>query len=199
MKKSILSALERKYSFQFQFGNTHRHLFQALKIQSHSLNGRNTTQVSLTNDPLEHFNYDKNRAEEIYSDVTSRRKKNREICVCGHPMRLHSSSEQGTSCLAAKTFCPCTMPIPVLRANDHRYFTKISRGAGAKHALFQGMYASIKAGKEVNWLSDPMCFKCGKEGLLVRPIPLNRLMKISFGAGEMNLLACDVCAESFRY
>ena len=156
-------------------------------------------QMSLTENPLSRFNYDEHRAEEIYSDVTSRRKLNREICICGHPMRRHSASEQGTSCLAAKTFCPCTMPIPVLRANDHRYFTKISRGEGAKHALFQGMYASVKAGKEVNWLSEPMCFKCGKEGLLVRPIPLNRLMKISFGAGEMNLLACDICAESFKY
>lgn len=197
--KLTSSASTRKNSSQFQPGNTIRHLLQFLKSPSNSSSGRNTTQVSLTNNPLEHFNYDRNRAEEIYSDVISRRKKNREICVCGHPMRLHSSSEQGTSCLAAKTFCPCTMPIPVLRANDHRYFTKISRGAGAKHALFQGMYASIKAGKEVNWLSEPMCFKCGKEGLLVRPIPLNRLMKISFGAGEMNLLACDVCAESFKY
>jgi hypothetical protein len=39
----------------------------------------------------------------------------------------------------------------------------------------------------------------GKEGLLIKPIPLNRLMEISFGAGEMNLLACDICAETFKY
>lgn len=155
--------------------------------------------MSLTENPLENFNYDKSSAEAIYADVTAQRKFNREICVCGHPMRSHSSSELGTTCLAAKTFCPCTMPIPVVRALDHRYFTKISRGAGAKHALFQGMYASIKAGKEVNWLSEPRCFKCGKEGSLVRPIPLNRHMKVSFGAGEMNLLACDLCTETFNY
>ena len=152
-----------------------------------------------SDNPLEKFNYDPSSAEAIYSDVRAERVFNREICICGHPMRNHSSGERGTSCLSAKTFCPCTMPIPVVRAVDHRYFTKFSRGAGAKHALFQGMYASVKAGREVNWISEPKCFKCGQEAILVRPIPLNRHMKVSFGAGEMNLLACDKCAETFNY
>lgn len=117
------------------------------------------------------------------------------ICICGHPINWHTDTGNRSMCSFAKTYCRCQLPLAVIATSDLRYFKKLTRGPGADHALSLGCYSAIKARKSVRWLAEPSCFKCKATGVLIRPVALNSLSRVTFASGEINILLCSTCYE----
>ena len=121
------------------------------------------------------------------------------ICVCGHPMMWHSDTGSRSMCSFANTYCRCQSPLAVITASDLRYFKKLTRGAGADHALSLGCYSALKAGKTVRWLAEPKCFKCKQVGASIKPVALNSLNRVAFASGEINVFLCANCYQELLF
>ncbi len=121
------------------------------------------------------------------------------ICVCGHPMKGHSGSNNQSICSFANTYCRCQSPLAVIATSDLRYFKKLTRGSGADHALTLGCYSAKKAGKSVKWVAQPKCFKCQDSEVTIKPVAINLQNRIAFSSGEINVLLCHRCYEHLLF
>jgi hypothetical protein len=98
--------------------------------------------------------------------LSSRRRRNPYICLCGHPVSRHTVTEQGNViCKPSKMWCHCTRIFNVLATNDTRFFFKMSNGSFQEHALFRGIYSLVPhEGKTVEWVTANIaCFECKKK------------------------------------
>ena len=121
------------------------------------------------------------------------------ICICGHPMKGHSGSNNQSICSFANTYCRCQSPLAVIATSDLRYFKKLTRGSGPDHALTLGCFSAKKAGKSVTWLAKPMCFKCHVSEVAIKPVAINSQNRIAFSSGEINVLLCHRCYEQLLF
>lgn len=120
------------------------------------------------------------------------------ICFCGHPMVGHRVLGDRWICSFAGMLCLCRNPIIAVEAPDLRYFKKLTRGSGSRHALALGIYSSIKAGKPVKWITEPSCHKCKVASKPVKPLALNSQGRVANASGEYNILSCRDCLLSFN-
>jgi hypothetical protein len=49
------------------------------------------------------------------------------VCVCGHAVNKHTSTDGHVFCRTARMFCPCETITPVVQASDTRYFMTKTR------------------------------------------------------------------------
>lgn len=119
------------------------------------------------------------------------------ICFCGHPIVGHRLLGNRSICSFAGMLCSCKNPSIAIEAPDLRYFKKLTRGSGSRHALALGIYSSIKAGKPVRWISEPSCHKCNVANKLIKPLALNSDGRVANSSGEYNILSCQDCLLSF--
>ncbi len=125
----------------------------------------------------------------------SRKEYGRNVCVCGHPMSVHSKGETQFLCIASRLGCPCMNPTPVLEVGDKRLFLFKSEGFGLKHALVKGMYKSKLNNSMTRFIGEQTCFKCRtvKENLIPAGLDLN--YKVVFWPAPYNGLFCISCLE----
>lgn len=117
------------------------------------------------------------------------------ICVCGHPVSRHTSTNGVVYCKPTRMECPCKYVKPVLEVEDLRSFLRKTTGAGSMHALTRGMVASIKKGKSVTWLTDPVCDRCGKSADSISPTPVTpNGISVNYATGYDALL-CPSCRD----
>ena len=151
--------------------------------------------MDLESDFFNHFAITVEDMNASLSAVIDGRDYQKPICICGHPIIWHTDTGGRSMCSFASTYCRCKSPLAVIATSDIRYFKKLTRGPGSNHALSLGCYSAIKANKSVRWLAEPMCFKCKATGVLIRPVALNSLSRVTFASGEINILLCSTCYE----
>jgi hypothetical protein len=118
------------------------------------------------------------------------------VCICGHPLKRHGSYAPGRPfCKSGQMWCPCVEPFPVLEVEDTRYFTWVTRGYGAKHALIAGLARLIQGKKVAAWTVPLICANCGRTDGPIFPAPINSLMRISDKPEKLNLFSCQVCVN----
>lgn len=135
-------------------------------------------------------------AREVDQALLERSKKgprDRRVCICGHAMNKHSNYVGIVECKPTAMRCPCKKPRPVLEVEDTRLFLRKTEGAGAMHALARGMYASLSAGREVTWIVDLQCDKCGSTDKQVTPVPVTQSGYSSDEATGFDVLLCHDC------
>lgn len=126
-------------------------------------------------------------------------KKDRRICLCGHPVKQHMTNGDGSyTCTRAKVYCPCRKIDVALEAEDARLFMFKTAGPSARHALVRGIAASIEKNKEVTWVMDRVCFMCGVlDGRTVVPVPATKDGRFMHeGEGPLTALVCEECRSS---
>jgi len=135
------------------------------------------------------------KEEALQSLQISRERKtfNRTICICGHPSAHHNKGDDGTHCYSKNIYCPCAQLVPVVEVEDLRFFSKITRGEGANHALSLGLTSLTRSRKSASWLTSPCCWVCKRINVPVRPIPLTNTQTRTFHPGYFNILACHEC------
>jgi hypothetical protein len=121
----------------------------------------------------------------------------RQICICGHSMLRHSKSSSGSFCSVAKSWCYCSLAVPILEPEDLRPFVYLTDGFGRKHALAKGLESLRGMGKGVKWLIDLQCFKCHSDSRHLILVPLNRDSRVITSSGFTNALLCRECFEEF--
>jgi len=106
--------------------------------------------------------------------------RNREVCICGHPITAHSSGvmyqgELKRRCQTGKLECGCKRPTPVLRASNLRVFQKRSTGNSGMHALMLAIDVCLKTEPpiEIDWIEEPYCWNCGD---VESPVQVCRLL-----------------------
>jgi hypothetical protein len=92
--------------------------------------------------------------------------------------------------------CPCKAVKPVIEADDIRSFMRRTEGAGAMHALTRGIASTVSSGKEVTWLIELKCDKCGKAAANVVPAPVTQSGRLADGATGFDALICHECRVS---
>lgn len=123
-------------------------------------------------------------------------KKDKRICLCGHPVKQHMSNGDGTyTCTRAKVYCPCRKIDVALEAEDARLFMFKTAGPSARHALVRGIAASVEKDKDVTWVMERICFVCGvDDGRTVVPMPATKDGRfLREGEGPLNALVCEEC------
>lgn len=123
------------------------------------------------------------------------RNPDRYICICGHQMARHESSNGISSCVVSRSWCACTEPIAVLDPETVNPFRFSTSGYGRKHALAKGIYALLKCEKLADWLIEVACFRCNNSEVQVVPVALNASMRITLSSGTRNALLCKNCIE----
>ena len=117
------------------------------------------------------------------------------VCICGHLMRRHESTDVGTYCAVARAWCDCSAPLSVLEPDRVKPFQFASTGYGKKHALTKGHYALRKEGHKARWLIEVACFKCKATDQSIYPAPLNRSGRVTNTSGHRNVLLCQPCID----
>ena len=119
----------------------------------------------------------------------------RQICICGHPMKRHDIFNGYTFCVVSRANCRCAFPIAVLEAAKIKPFRFASTGYGKRHALTKGVHAIIKQGIPARWLVDLQCMRCSATDLELHAAPISSTDKISNDSGHRNVLICMPCIE----
>ena len=127
---------------------------------------------------------------------SSRRRSNRQICICGHSLNFHTEVGDRTVCSPGRMTCRCVKVRAVLKADDIRLFLRNTAGVGGDHALGQGLVACVARKVGFSWIeSPPLCDMCTRvmvDG--VYPVAINPhtggLSDISTG---MDKLVCASC------
>lgn len=143
---------------------------------------------------LDFFDFDLEEAEEAAEKMEqiSGRKDGR-ICICGHSKTRHTMFNTGVvNCTVGKQSCPCVKVRLVVDCSDNRKFMRKTEGAGALHALSQGILGALKDGLEVKWLVEQKCDKCGSDGK-VSPVPVTPNGVIVGYPTGYDLLLCRDC------
>lgn len=147
-------------------------------------------------------------ALEKYRDEDSlRKKRTRDVCVCGHSGNFHTVvPEVGiTSCHPAKMTCKCTELRPIVRADNLRLFMYTTSGVGAEHALGKGLIKSIAQGAGFQWIgvdgglsSVPLCDICQEETIEPLPVAVDTVTgRPSAGSTAVNKVVCLGCYTSW--
>jgi hypothetical protein len=129
---------------------------------------------------------------------SSRRRTNRQICICGHSLNFHTEVGDRTVCSPGRMTCRCVNVRAVLEVDDIRLFLRNTAGVGAEHALGQGLSACVARGVTFSWIeSPPLCDMCTQpmfEG--VYPVAVNphtgTLTDISTGIDKLVCASCFV-------
>ena len=128
--------------------------------------------------------------------VTKKGKRDRRICLCGHAVARHSEYAGHLTCKPSAMLCPCKAVKPVIEVDDIRAFLRRTEGAGAMHALTRGIAAAVSSGKEVTWIVELKCDKCGKASSNVVPAAVTQSGRLADGATGYDALICHECRVS---
>ncbi len=124
---------------------------------------------------------------------------NSEVCACGHAMNKHTKYESGHwDCHTAKMWCPCQEPIPVLVADDTKYFMTKTHGYGARHALATGLLRCRQIGVKTRMIVEPRCFKCARQTDNLFPAAINRENRLVDVPADRNGIFCIECIYTFQ-
>lgn len=124
---------------------------------------------------------------------------NKDVCACGHAMNKHTKYESGHwDCHTAKMWCPCQEPIPVLQADDTKYFMTKTHGYGAKHALATGLLRCRQKGVATKMIVELQCFKCAITGVELLPAAINRDNRLVDVPASRNGIFCLKCIYEFQ-
>lgn len=162
-------------------------------------------------DAIGGFGFDMEEAEQLLGQVEDRAQKvfDNRICICGHPIGRHRVANGNTTEISKKqspsfpktheckpnaTDCRCYQPRAVLKTDDLRLFLRNTKGAGALHALGQGVVNATKKGVKVVWLEDPKCDKCGEVGRVL-PVSCDVYGRRKEENSPRNFLLCATCAS----
>jgi hypothetical protein len=162
-------------------------------------------------DAINGFDFDMEEAEEFFAQKEERENKafDNRVCICGHPMGRHRAANPNATEISRKqspnfpktheckpnaTNCRCYQPRAVLKAEDLRLFLRNTKGAGALHALGQGVISASKKDVKVVWLQDPKCDKCGTEGKVI-PVSCDVYGRRKEENSPLNFLLCATCAS----
>jgi len=125
------------------------------------------------------------------------KKRNGEVCICGHSVKYHKAASTGGQvfCVPGRTVCECRTPRTALIVSDLRQFMQKTEGTGALHALGKG----IATGKRKGVTMTPIltaCDDCHREtaeGFPVAPAPIDSTGRITDVTTQWNLLLCRDC------
>ena len=135
-------------------------------------------------------------ADRKITEKTKAGNRDRRICVCGHAVSKHSNYAGVLTCKPSALLCPCKKVHPVLESSDTRVFLRKTEGAGAMHALSRGIYAAIQSGKDVKWIIDLKCDRCGSTEANVVPVPVTQSGYSADYATGFDALLCADCRTS---
>ena len=135
-------------------------------------------------------------ADRKITEKTKAGNRDRRICVCGHAVSKHSNYAGILTCKPSALLCPCKKVNPVLESSDTRVFLRKTEGAGAMHALSRGIYAAIQSGKDVKWIIDLKCDRCGSTESNVVPVPVTQSGYAADHATGFDALLCATCRTS---
>ena len=140
------------------------------------------------------FNFlDLDVTEAIEESRKSNTERNKQICVCGHPIRRHGKNLRGELyCHPNALYCPCKEQRAVLTAQDTRVFLRKTSGGAMLHALTRGLATCVERGIEVEWLISMTCDKCKTETKVV-PVPVHQNGAIANDDTGHNALLCNNC------
>ena len=134
-------------------------------------------------------------ADRKITGATKKGRRDRRVCMCGHAVGRHSEYAGNMTCKPSAMLCPCKAIKPVLEADDIRPFLRKTEGSGAMHALTRGIAAAVSSGKEVVWLIEIKCDKCGStESVVPAAVTQNGFLKDS--ATGFDVLLCHGCRIS---
>ena len=133
-------------------------------------------------------------AEAALEKFDNGRKRDGRVCICGHSVGRHEDLGDGIiNCRVVKYECPCTGVRVVLDASNTRPFIRTTDGPGVQHALLKGVAAANKAGATFEWIAEPICDKCSREGKIL-PAALNpSTLRISNMGTRLNQMLCREC------
>lgn len=141
------------------------------------------------------FDYEDVVAGEAELVASGRRSgRDKRICVCGHPLGRHTQVSGMVFCKPTRMECPCKAVRAVLQVEDTRTFLRKTEGSGALHALGRGLKAAQDAGKNVEWLIEPKCDRCGEVGP-ISPVAVTQRGIIVNSATGYDALLCRKCRE----
>lgn len=144
------------------------------------------------NNAFDFFDFSEEEAEEKANEFkTDSYDRDGRICICGHPIKRHTSFNGISTCTPTRLICPCKKQRAVLETSDTRVFLRKTRGSGSSHALAQGILA-CKDKHEVKWLVEMKCDKCGTEGK-VSPVAVSQRGVIMEEATGYDALLCQKC------
>jgi hypothetical protein len=144
---------------------------------------------------LDAFDFSAEEAEEALKYVENKiHVKERLVCICGHAVGGHSVTAGISMCSANKQTCPCKKNRAVIEVESARGFLRKTMGAGALHALSQGIVTAEKAGQKIEWIVDLKCDRCNGDGPL-SPAPVNQRGNIMDYATGFDVLLCRKCRE----
>lgn len=149
-----------------------------------------------TNNPLEAMGLSIEEVLEVDQKLindTKRGKRDRRICVCGHPMTRHTEYSGILSCKPTAMQCPCKKMRPVLEADDVRPFLRKTEGSGAMHALTRGIASAVSTSKKVEWIVDVVCDRCQSTNGGVVPAAVTQTGRLSPSATGFDVLLCGKC------
>lgn len=149
-----------------------------------------------SNDPFAFLDFSQEEAQAADEELKKpKSKRDRRICLCGHPMARHTNLSGMVYCKPTRMECPCKKPRPVLEVSDVRPFLRKTSGAGPLHALGRGLAAAAAKGIEVRWLVEMKCDRCGKAGP-ISPVPVTqRGIAVNEATGFDALLCADCRTE----
>lgn len=131
-------------------------------------------------------------ADKKITGATKKGRRDRRVCLCGHPIGRHSEYAGTMTCKPSALLCPCKAIKPVVEAEDIRPFLRKTEGSGAMHALTRGIAAAVSSGKEVTWLIEIKCDKCGgTENVVPAAVTQNGFLKDT--ATGFDVLLCHGC------
>lgn len=117
----------------------------------------------------------------------------RQVCACGHAMSRHTVIHGVVLCKPARMECPCKRARPVLETTDTRMFIRKTDGAGSAHALIRGIRAAIEKSKQVAWIVELKCDRCGKADKNVVPVPVTQGGIATMYPTGYDALLCPEC------
>lgn len=129
-------------------------------------------------------------------EITARTKagnRDRRVCLCGHGVSKHTNFAGTLTCKPSAMFCKCKKIRPVLETSDTRIFLRKTEGAGAMHALSRGIFAAVKAGRDVEWTVELKCDKCGSTQGPIVPSPVTQSGMSTSEATGFDALLCGEC------
>jgi len=112
-------------------------------------------------------------ALEMYRKGKLNKKKDRTVCVCGHPMSYHGRVGNIGVCTPAKGRCRCMKSRAILKTTNLRKFMYTTEGVGVAHALGKAIAACRADDVEMYWQTETgkiNCDMCLTE--LLEPIPV---------------------------
>jgi hypothetical protein len=146
------------------------------------------------NNAFDFFDFSEEEAEQQAREFESDKyDRDGRICICGHPMKRHTSFNGMTTCSPSRLICPCKKSRPVIESSDTRVFLRKTRGSGSSHALAQGILAA-RGKHEITWLIEMKCDKCGAEGK-ISPVAVSQAGIIKDEPTGFDVLLCQKCRE----